>query len=70
MGHIMKCIKPQGYILEKKIVNFNFKAFFFFFFEKKKKIIAVAQPPLWATWGGRITPLAKMWVAGHPQWPK
>jgi len=50
----MKCIKPQGYILEKKIVDFNFKVFFFF---EKKKIIAVAQPPLWATWGGRATPI-------------
>jgi hypothetical protein len=61
----MKCIKPRGYILKKKlwILILRFFSFFLFF---EKKIIVVAQPPLWATWGGRITPLAKMWVARPP----
>jgi hypothetical protein len=31
----MKCIKPHGYILKKKIVDFNFKVFFFSFLKKK-----------------------------------
>jgi hypothetical protein len=45
MGHIMKCIKPQGYILEKKIVVFNFKVFFL-------------GHPHFGRGGGRTTPVA------------
>jgi hypothetical protein len=61
--------KITGVYIVKKLWILILRFFSFFLFEKNK-IIAVAQPPLWATWGGRITPLAKMWVAGHPQGPK
>jgi hypothetical protein len=55
MVHIMKCIKPQGYILEKKIVVFNFKVFFF----KKKNLGAFgphgASHPHFGQGGGLAT---------------
>jgi len=52
MEHIMKCIKPQRYILKKKIVDFNFKVFFFL----KKKNYS----------GGSATPLGHMGWSNHP----
>jgi hypothetical protein len=61
MGYIMKCIKPQGYILEKKIVVFNFKVFSL----KKKKIYGGGSATQLGHMGWPNHLLAKMWVAGH-----
>jgi hypothetical protein len=57
----MKCIKPQGYILEKKIVVFNFKVFSL----KKKKIYGGGSATQLGHMGWPNHLLAKMWVAGH-----
>jgi hypothetical protein len=57
MGHIVKFIKLQEYLLEKKIVVLKKK--------KKKKIVGVAEPPLWTTWGGRPPPFG-LGVASRP----
>jgi hypothetical protein len=70
MGHIMKCIKPQGYILEKKkIVVFNFKRFFLKNNNKKKKNIWVADlaTPFWPLGVVRPPPKMALRVAGLPQ---